>query len=112
MKFLLDENLSHRLVARIIDLFPDSRHVSTENLLQVPDREIWEFAKMHGFTILTADSDFYDLATALGFPPKVVWLKGCDYPNTEVERLLRTQVIRIIDFLADPERAVLILMKK
>ncbi len=109
MKLLLDENLSRRLVPRILDLFPESVHVSAVELLQAPDSEVWEFAKANGFAIVTADADFYELATTLGTPPKVIWLRGCDYPTALAEELIRGQAVRIAEFLDEPERAVLIL---
>ena len=109
MKLLLDENLSFRLVRRLEDLFPESAHVRSLGLAQAPDSEIWEFARVNGFAIVSADADFYELATTLGPPPKVVWLRGCDYPNSVAEELLRTQSIRVTDFLNDPDRSVLIL---
>jgi predicted nuclease of predicted toxin-antitoxin system len=74
VKLLLDENLSFRLVKRIEDLFPQSTHVFSVGLGRVPDSEIWQFARTNGFAILSADADFYELATTLGSPPKVVWL--------------------------------------
>jgi predicted nuclease of predicted toxin-antitoxin system len=109
VKLLFDENLSRRLVGRILDLFPSSSHVAIENLLHVPDAEIWSFARTHGFAIVTADGDFYDLAVALGPPPKVIWLRGCDYPTAVAERLLRDQAVRVAEFLNDEDQAVLIL---
>ena len=109
MKLLLDENLSRRLVPRIADLFPGSAHVESEGLLQAPDRAIWEYAKTENFSIVTADADFYELATALGPPPKVIWLRGCDYPSAVAEKLIRGQAIRIAEFLREPHRAVFIL---
>ena len=109
MKLLLDKNLSRRLVARLEDLFSGSSHVTEANLLRAPDRSIWEYAKANGFAIVTADADFYELATTLGPPPKVIWLRGCDYPTSAAERLIRNQSIRIAEFLDDPDRAVLIL---
>jgi len=45
----------------------------------------------------------------LGPPPKVIWLRGCDYPTAVAEDLIRSQAIRIMEFLEDSERAVLIL---
>jgi predicted nuclease of predicted toxin-antitoxin system len=99
VKLLLDENLSRRLVQRIADLFPDSAHLSTEGLIQVPDTDVWAYAKANGFSIVTADADFYELATSLGPPPKVIWLRGCDYPTAVAEGLIRSQAIRIADFL-------------
>ncbi len=38
------------------------------------DREIWSFARENGFCIVTFDSDFNDLATLQGQPPKIIWL--------------------------------------
>ena len=112
MKLLLDENLSRRLVPRIADLFQDSVHLATVGLLQSADSTIWAYAKANGFSIVTADADFYELATALGPPPKVIWLRGCDYPTAVAEELIRSQSIRIADFLDEPDRAVLILKPK
>lgn len=88
MKLLLDENMSRRLVRRIEDLFPKSTHVGYEGMLQVPDTAVWEFARSNDFSIVTADADFYELATTLGPPPKVIWLRGCDYPTAIVEDLI------------------------
>jgi predicted nuclease of predicted toxin-antitoxin system len=112
VKLLFDENLSRRLVGRIADLFPDSEHISAKGLLQAPDAAVWEYAKLNGFAIVTADADFYELATTLGPPPKVIWLRGCDYPTAVAESLIRSQAIRIAEFLEDPERAVLILRRQ
>ena len=72
-------------------------------------RDIWEYARVGGFAIVTADADFYELATAFGPPPKVIWLRGCDYPTAVAERLIRAQAIRIAEFLQDPDQAVLVL---
>jgi predicted nuclease of predicted toxin-antitoxin system len=112
VKLLFDENLSRRLIRRIADLFPDSAHLSTEGLIQAPDSEVWAYAKANDYSIVTADADFYELATTLGPPPKVIWLRGCDYPTAVAEDLIRGQAIRIVDFLGEPERAVLILKPK
>ena len=109
MKLLFDENLSRKLAIRLSDLFPESRHAVTEGLLHSPDRSIWEYAGANEFTIVTADSDFYELAVTYGPPPKVIWLKGCDYPTAIAERLLRDQAIRVTEFIRDSERSVLIL---
>ena len=111
MKLLLDENLSRKLLPRIGDLFPEPAHLAEVGLLQATDWAIWEYAKANQLCIVSADSDFYELATTLGPPPKVIWLKGCDYPTDVAEELLRGQAIRIPEFLKDPDGAVLILPK-
>jgi predicted nuclease of predicted toxin-antitoxin system len=112
VKLLLDENLSRKLVRRVVDLFPESAHLVDVGLLKAADPDIWEFAKANGFCIVSADADFYELASTHGPPPKVIWLKGCDYPTDVAEGLLRSQAIRIAEFLKEPELAVLILPRK
>ena len=62
MKLLFDENLSRKLVVRLAELYPESAHVAEADLLESPDREIWEFAKAQDFVIVSTDSDFYELA--------------------------------------------------
>jgi predicted nuclease of predicted toxin-antitoxin system len=109
VKLLFDENLSRRLVPRLTDLFPGSSHVVFEAMLQNPDIIVWEHAKAQGFAIVTADADFYELSTAFGPPPKMIWLRGCDYPTAVAERLIRSQAIRMLEFLQDEDRGVLVL---
>jgi len=58
VKLLLDENLSRRLVPRILDLFPDSAHAGAAGLIQKPDSLVWEFVRNNGDSIVTADADF------------------------------------------------------
>jgi predicted nuclease of predicted toxin-antitoxin system len=87
VKLLLDENLSHRLSKRLNDLFPDTSHVAFEKLLEANDAAVWNFTRANGFSIVTADGDFYDLAVSQGPPPKVIWLRGCDYPQQSPKNL-------------------------
>jgi predicted nuclease of predicted toxin-antitoxin system len=72
VKLLFDQNLSRKLVNRLIDLFPDSSHVQFHNMPEADDAEIWEFAKAQGFCIVTQDADFADRSRLYGAPPKVV----------------------------------------
>jgi len=60
MKLLFDQNISFRLIERIIDLFPDSKQVQELGLKNSSDTEIFDFAKKHDFAIETFDSDFCD----------------------------------------------------
>lgn len=109
MKLLVDENLSRALVPRLVDLFPDSRHVTEVGLVQSSDGVVWEYAKANGFAILTADADFFDLATAMGPPPKVLWLRRWSYRTHDGEDVLRREAIRIAQFMADAEMGLLVI---
>ncbi|HUE01117.1 MAG TPA: hypothetical protein VMR62_16205 [Bryobacteraceae bacterium] len=37
-------------------------------------------------------------------PPKVIWLRGCDYPTRVAERLMRSQAIRVAELLRNEEQ--------
>jgi predicted nuclease of predicted toxin-antitoxin system len=74
-------------------------HVSHIGLAQfTPDVVIWEYAGQNGLTIVTADSDFVQLAQERGAPPKVIRIEKCDFRTAEVENLLRRNAIRIAEF--------------
>ena len=109
---LFVENLSPKLVSRLADLYPGSKHVAEEGLGESPDRDVWEYAKIAGFTIVSADSDFYELAMTIGPPPKIVWLRRWTHPTKDAEVTLRSEALRITEFERDPQLGVLILDKK
>ena len=97
MKLLFDANLSPRLARRLAELFPESVHVFDTGLARfTSDETIWEYARTNGFIIVTADTDFLDLANVRGTPPKVVRLENCNYKTARVEDLLRKHAVRIV----------------
>jgi predicted nuclease of predicted toxin-antitoxin system len=109
VSLLLDENLSPRLVARLLSLFPGLTHVRDVGLKQASDEQIWTCAKENGYTVVTADSDFVELSDRLGWPPKVVHLERCDFPFAVIEQLLRHHAIRIAEFEVDPTNGLLVI---
>jgi predicted nuclease of predicted toxin-antitoxin system len=109
LKLLFDENLSRKLVLKLVDLFPESTHAVTVGLVQSSDLEIWNYARDNDFIVVTADGDFYEMAAAFGAPPKVIWLRGCDYPTKIAAQILRDQIIRVREFINDKARSILIL---
>jgi predicted nuclease of predicted toxin-antitoxin system len=109
LKLLFDANLSPKLVGRLAELFPGSTHVFDTGLARfTPDERVWEYARSNGFVIVTADSDFLDLAERRGAPPKVVRLENCNYRTSLVESLIRQNAVRIAE-LERSSRPVLII---
>lgn len=54
-----DENLSDRLIPRILDLYPGSEHVKPLSLTKSEDVVIWEYVKTNYYVIVsnnTSDS--------------------------------------------------------
>src|SRR5437763_6905856 len=103
MKLLFDQNLSFKLVARLADLFPQSEQVRRLGLDEADDRVIWEHARAGGFTLVTQDSDFADIAALRGAPPKVIWLRCGNQPTGAIEQLLRSHVQAIEAFSTNGE---------
>jgi predicted nuclease of predicted toxin-antitoxin system len=101
VKLLLDENLSDRIVARINNLFPDCTHVKAASLMQADDATIAEWARGHGFSVVSKDTDFYQRSVALGSPPKFIWLRIGNCRTEEIIDLLRSRhaLIRDSDFV-------------
>jgi len=109
VKLLFDENLSPRLVARLADLFPGSAHVHDLHLGSAKDEKVWERALADGYTIVSKDSDYYDLGQFRGHPPKVIWLQMGNRSTGSIHDCLRQHQATILDFGADPTEAVLLL---
>jgi predicted nuclease of predicted toxin-antitoxin system len=98
LKLLIDANLSPRLVPRLAELFPGSLHVFDTDLVRyTSDETIWEYARHGGYTIVTADSDFIEIAERRGVPPGVVRLENCNYKTARVEEVIRRNAVRITD---------------
>ncbi len=102
MKLLFDQNLSRKLVTRLADIFPNSSHVQFHDLAEKTDTEIWEFAKLNDFCIVTQDADFAERSRLYGSPPKVVWLRCGNAPTHQVEILIRSGKEAIEELLGNP----------
>ena len=110
MKLLLDQNLSPRLVRRLSDLYPDSAHVSEYGLSHAQDVEVWEYARDHGFIIVSKDTDFSEMSVVRGFPPKVIWIRRGNCSTREIEAILRENQ-QAIEELAQSARYGILLVK-
>jgi len=107
MKLLFDQNLSIKLCRQVADLFPGSSQVGQLGLAQADDRTIWQYAKANGFTLVSLDADFAELATLTGPPPKLIWLRRGNQPTATFEKLLRDHAEVIAAFERDESAACL-----
>lgn len=109
MKLLVDLNISWRVLQRIGDAFPESKHVDEVGLGgETPDGQIWKYAADHGFTILTKDSDFNNLALVNEPPPKVVWLQLGNASTKEIADTVMARQADIESFVASEDESVLV----
>src|SRR5882757_7033856 len=107
MKLLFDQNLSFKLCKSVADIFPESNHVGLSGLSQTGDQDIWDYAKAHGFAIVSQDADFAEMAALLGSPPKVIWLRSGNQSTATISTLLRRHVEINISFGGDHHAACL-----
>jgi predicted nuclease of predicted toxin-antitoxin system len=107
MKLLFDQNLSFKLCQSIADLFPEPSHVGFLGLTEVSDRVLWDYAKTNGFAIVSQDADFAEMATLLGWPPKVIWLRSGNQSTAAISALLRRHAEIIMSFGTDDHTACL-----
>jgi predicted nuclease of predicted toxin-antitoxin system len=103
VRLLVDQNLSHRLLGLLDDLFPNSLHVRHLGLDQSDDLVIWNHAIHHNCVILTQDSDYADWNKLRGVPPKIVWLRCGNATVNEIHSKLRQAAERILLLEADSE---------
>ena len=98
MRLLFDNNLSHKLVNRLIDIFPGSSHVMNLKLDESEDSLIWNIAKENNYVIVTKDADFNEFSLVKGYPPKIIWLRIGNCSITEVDKIFRKNVIMVKEF--------------
>lgn len=107
MKLLFDQNISPKIIKLLERDFPNSRQVRHVDLENASDFVIFEFAKNHGFTIVTFDSDFVDLNVVNGIPPKIIWLKTGNLTTKNISNIIRSQIDNIQKFINSKEREIL-----
>jgi predicted nuclease of predicted toxin-antitoxin system len=109
MKLLLDENLSDRIVKKIIDLYPDSTHVTTVGMSKTEDIVIWEYAKSNNFVIVSKDSDFHQRSLLYGHPPKFIYLRIGNSPTSNIIKTLKDNFAIITQFYNSQTESILVL---
>lgn len=107
MQLLLDENISYRLVKKIISYFPNCIHISDVLPKQSTDRTIWEFALKNNYCIVTFDEDFIEMGLLKGYPPKIIWIRSGNSTTLALAQLFITQQSIIEAFLNSEENGCL-----
>jgi predicted nuclease of predicted toxin-antitoxin system len=107
MKLLFDQNLSFKLCRALADLFPNSSQIRLLGLERADDLAVWEYAKANGFTLVSQDVDFAEMASMLGPTPRVIWLRCGNQPTSAIENILRVHAEAIAIFAEDKDAALL-----
>ena len=105
MRLLFDQNLSHRLLSDLEDLFPKSVHVRLLGLSEADDLTIWNYAIEHDFMIVTQDSDYADWNKLRGVPPGIIWLRCGNSTVDDIHSKIRSAAERVC-LLGHPDAGV------
>jgi predicted nuclease of predicted toxin-antitoxin system len=103
MKFLLDENISRRIIPLLNDSLGEITYLLSPKTGLVPpvsDHLVWKYAKENGYHILTRDEDFIKLSLLFGSPPKVVFLNTGNLTNQYLADIIRKNVDQIKEFIS------------
>ncbi len=101
MKFLFDQNISHRILKFLPEKFSSSTTIKDKELINASDSVIWEFAKLNDYIIVTQDSDFNDLNSLYGFPPKIIWIRTGNLKTQDIVDILIDYSDEITKFIND-----------
>ncbi|MCC7307818.1 MAG: DUF5615 family PIN-like protein [Acidobacteria bacterium] len=107
MKLLLDQNISWKLVKDLEEEFPETTHIKSVLSTETTDRDIWDFAKEGGFTVVTKDDDFEQRSVLYGHPPKIVWIRLGNCRTEEIATLILNSAKVIKAFGDDPDKSLL-----
>ncbi len=107
IKILLDQNLSFKIKKEIKDIFSEVKHVSDTRLSDTDDLNIWHYAKINDFSIITFDADFVDISTINGFPPKIIWLRMGNSTTFKIIQIIRNNQLLITEFISNNENGCL-----
>jgi predicted nuclease of predicted toxin-antitoxin system len=100
MKLLVDMNLSPAWVSILADAGHESLHWSTVGNPRAADRELFAWAALHGYTVLTHDLDFGAiLAATHASAPSVIQLRVQDVSPTGSGELVLSALTRFKNHL-------------
>lgn len=103
MKLLFDQNISRRIIKKLPYIFSECMQVNHVGLKDCDDIDIWNYARDNDYTIVTFDSDFYDLSLVNGWPPKIIWLRTGNLTTSGIAQLLKNKQEAIEDFINSKE---------
>ena len=75
MRFLVDHQLPTALARFLEARGHVAQHVLDVSLETASDRQIFDYAKVHDFVVVSKDQDFLELATRFPDSPALVWVR-------------------------------------
>lgn len=99
------------MIPQLDAAFPGSSHVLYLGLDTASDAEVRRYARDHGFTLVTKNTDKVGLCVVKGAPPKVLWLRVGNCSTSLIGEVLELNERRIRQFDAVRSQVVLALFR-
>jgi predicted nuclease of predicted toxin-antitoxin system len=106
MKWIIDANLSWRLVKFLERHQIEALHCGALALPTASDQTIWAFARNKGYVILTQDADFSDMVIHSENGPPIIWLRKGNMRTFEIESILDKNLDTILHHLGQGARLI------
>ncbi len=107
MNIWLDAQLPPAIATWICENFPvHSIAVRDLNLRDAGDHEIFFAARKANSIVMTKDSDFIDLLSLYGSPPKIIFLTCGNTSNLRLREILSTSLPKALNVLQSGESIV------
>jgi predicted nuclease of predicted toxin-antitoxin system len=104
---LLDENISHKLIKPLNSNFEGIKHIKEFAATGTDDNTIWEIARKNNLTIVTFDSDYEDILSINGFPPKIIWFRFGNTSTNIIANTLLHHSATIFSFIQNNDLGIL-----
>ena len=105
-EFWIDLNLPPKMAEWLIENFSVVAKSFKELHFEItPDTEIYKIAAKHSniIVITTKDVDFKNLQSAIGSPPKILYLNTGNITNENLKKLILTKFGEVLELFSDPE---------
>lgn len=111
MRLLFDQNISPRILKHLPSEFSGCTQVRFVGLEDEGDFQIFQFAKSNDFCVVTFDSDFVDLNTLYGTPPRIIWLNTGNLSTQNISSLILNNILIIRKYIEEDTDSILELIK-
>jgi len=111
VNLLFDQNISPRILKSLPKEFSNCQQVRFVGLENASDFDIFQFARQNDFAVVPFDSDFVDLNTMHGTPPKIIYLNTGNLTTKNITELLMDNILRIHHYLDSTSDDILELIK-
>jgi predicted nuclease of predicted toxin-antitoxin system len=108
MKLLIDAQLSPSLAAWINRTFKDLHADSAWSLglSDKGDHDIYKYAKVNAYVIMSKDADFLGLLEEFGSPPNLIWVTCGNTSNAAMREILSHTLKHVVDLINGGEVVV------